>query len=108
VATACLLVAMKQRNFIIGVTFSKTEVLQVGHLRNADPAGAADAGLRHGDGGGHHRRGAAVAAEKSWRRVPLAWNGSAAWFGLASGACFALSAVGYRGAALELAPMSPG
>ena len=30
VATACLLMAMKQRNFIIGVTFSKTEVLQVG------------------------------------------------------------------------------
>ena len=27
------------------------------------------------------------------------------WIGLASGACFALSAVGYRGAALELAPM---
>jgi drug/metabolite transporter (DMT)-like permease len=31
-----------------------------------------------------------------------AWTGRAAWFGLASGAGFALSAVGYRGAALQL------
>ena len=28
-------------------------------------------------------------------------SGNAAWFGLASGACFALSSVGYRGAALQ-------
>src|SRR4051812_41947424 len=28
-ATACLLAAMKQRNFVVGVAFSKTDALQV-------------------------------------------------------------------------------
>ncbi|HQX61804.1 MAG TPA: EamA/RhaT family transporter, partial [Burkholderiaceae bacterium] len=37
----------------------------------------------------------------------LQQGGSAAWFGLASGALFALSSVGYRGAALELHGYSP-
>ena len=35
-----------------------------------------------------------------------AWTGAAAWYGLASGAGFALSAVGYRGAALQLPEVS--
>jgi drug/metabolite transporter (DMT)-like permease len=36
-----------------------------------------------------------------------AWTGAAALWGLASGAGFALSAVGYRGAALQLPDVSP-
>jgi drug/metabolite transporter (DMT)-like permease len=106
VATACLLMAMKQRNFIIGVTFSKTEVLQVGifaalilqelpTLLTGIAMVVATVGVVLLSLPGKVAPGAA------------AWNGNAAWFGLASGACFALSAVGYRGAALALAPMSP-
>ncbi|MEO7940224.1 MAG: EamA/RhaT family transporter, partial [Burkholderiaceae bacterium] len=105
VATALLLQAMKQRNFIIGVTFSKTEVLQVGlfgivALQELPTVGAAIAMVvatvgvvllsmpRGGD--------AAVAS----------WRGNAAWFGLASGACFAMASVGYRGAALQMPGLS--
>ena len=101
-ATACLLAAMKQRNFVVGVAYSKTDALQVAlfatlflHelpgwitvlamllatagvvLLSVPPKAAAD-GVR-------------------------AWTGRAGWYGLASGAGFAFSAVGYRGAALQL------
>jgi drug/metabolite transporter (DMT)-like permease len=37
----------------------------------------------------------------------IAWTAPAAMYGLASGACFALSAVGYRGASLQLPEASP-
>ena len=100
-ATAFLLRAMKQGNFIVGVTFSKTEVLQVGifatlflgelpTLLSALAMLVATLGVvllslpKRVDGGAR------------------AWAGNAAWFGLGSGACFALSSVGYRGAALQL------
>ncbi|MBL8337080.1 MAG: DMT family transporter [Rhodoferax sp.] len=106
VATALLLTAMKQRNFIIGVTFSKTEVLQVGifgtvmlqelpTLVSGVAMVVATIGV------------VLLSLPKKAGPGALAWNGSAAGFGLASGACFALSAVGYRGAALELAPTLP-
>ena len=106
VATACLLMAMKQRNFIIGVTFSKTEVLQVGifatlflqefpSLLSGIAMVVATAGV--------------VLLSIPRKPVPgaVGWSGNAAWFGLASGACFALSSVGYRGAALTLPDTSP-
>jgi drug/metabolite transporter (DMT)-like permease len=105
-ATACLLAAMKQRNFVIGVAYSKTDALQValfaalflrelpgwitllamamatvGVLLLSLPPKAAADGVR-------------------------AWTGRAGWYGLASGAGFALSAVGYRGAALQLPEVS--
>ena len=103
-ATAFMLAAMKQRNFVIGVAYSKTDALQVAlfgtmFLREL-PGWAtlvamalATAGVvllsvpvkRGADGGGARD-----------------WAGKAALFGLASGAGFALSAVGYRGAALQL------
>lgn len=106
-ATALLLQAMQQRNFIVGVAFSKTEVLQVALLSTlflhevptwlaalamllatlgvvllSLPARSAGAQ----DGGG---------------------SGRAVLFGLGSGTCFALSAVGFRGAALALPDTSP-
>ncbi|MDB5874351.1 MAG: hypothetical protein JWQ07_3793 [Ramlibacter sp.] len=109
-ATAFLLAAMKQRNFVVGVAYSKTDALQValfaalflhevpGWITIA-AIGLATAGVvmlslpqepravRAGDAGG--------------------WTGPAALYGLASGAGFALSAVGYRGAALQLPGVSP-
>ena len=105
-ATACLLVAMKQRNFIVGVTFSKTEVLQVGlfasvflHELPTLYAGAAMVVATIG---------VVLLSMPSRAGTDLAqWRGNAAWFGLASGAFFALSSVGYRGAALQLPGVSP-
>jgi drug/metabolite transporter (DMT)-like permease len=103
-ATALLLLAMKERNFVLAVAYSKTEVLQValfslvllhelpgplalvamltatlGVVLLSLPPGGWRA-LRSGQGGGS-------------RLVA---------YGLASGACFALASVGFRGAALAL------
>jgi drug/metabolite transporter (DMT)-like permease len=101
-ATAFLLAAMKQRNFVIGVAYSKTDALQVAlfgslFLRELPGAptlvaiGLATAGV--------------VMLSLPQKAAALqgpAWTSRAAWYGLASGAGFALSAVGYRGAALQL------
>lgn len=106
-ATAFLLAAMKQRNFVVGVAYSKTDALQValfgslflgelpGVLAMA-AIGLATAGvvLLSLPAGGKALRGEA-------------WISPAAWYGLASGAGFALSAVGYRGAALQIPDASP-
>ena len=109
-ATAFLLAAMKQRNFVVGVAYSKSDALQValfGTLFLHElpgwvtllAMGLATAGVvllslprkaADGAAGGVHT-----------------WTGWAAVFGLASGAGFALSAVGYRGAALQLPGVSP-
>jgi drug/metabolite transporter (DMT)-like permease len=111
-ATAFLLAAMKERNFVVAVTYSKTEVMQVvlfsslflhelpgpmvlvaivmatvGVLLVSMPRG------KRGD--------ASVVGS------PLAWGGKTLGFGLASGACFALSAVGYRGGSLWLGSEVP-
>ena len=100
-ATAFLLQAMKQRNFIIGVTFSKTEVLQVGifatiflqelpTLLSGLAMVIATLGV------------VLLSLPRKVEGAARVWTGNAAWFGLGSGACFALSSVGYRGAALQL------
>jgi drug/metabolite transporter (DMT)-like permease len=108
-ATACLLAAMKERNFVVGVTYSKTEVLQV----------AVFGALFLGEVPGVLVVAAILIATAgvllvSWPRpaedaesAPRPWGGKAVAFGLASGACFALSAVGYRGASLALGAEVP-
>jgi drug/metabolite transporter (DMT)-like permease len=109
-ATAFLLQAMQQRNFIVGVAFSKTEVLQVALLSMvflsdvptwlaALAMGLATLGvvllsLPASKPGGGTNDGPSG-------------SGRAVLFGLASGACFALSAVGFRGASLSLSGSSP-
>lgn len=105
-ATACLLAAMRERNFIVGVTFSKTEVLQVGIFATLFlqewPTPLSGLAMVVATVGvvllSLPKKAAAGAAQ---------WRGSAALFGLASGAFFALSSVGYRGAALQLPEVSP-
>lgn len=98
-ATAFMLVAMKQRNFVIGVAYSKTDALQValfGTLFLRELPGwvtllamaLATAGV--------------ILLSLPPRTGAREWGGRAALFGLASGAGFAISAVGYRGAALQL------
>jgi drug/metabolite transporter (DMT)-like permease len=101
-ATAFLLAAMKQRNFVIGVAYSKTDALQVAlfgslFLREL-PGGPTLVAIGLATAG-------VVLLSLPQKRVALqgrAWTSAAAWYGLASGAGFALSAVGYRGAALQL------
>jgi drug/metabolite transporter (DMT)-like permease len=101
-ATAFLLAAMKQRNFVVGVAYSKTDALQVAlfgslFLREL-PGGVTLVAIALATAGvvmlSLPQKGAALEGR--------AWTSRAAWYGLASGAGFALSAVGYRGAALQL------
>src|SRR5690349_18305370 len=103
-ATALLLRTMEARNFALGVAYSKTEVLQVAIFglvflgdRITPPAALAVlAGtlgvllLSPAD------------KERPLRTLLTGWTSRTALLGLACGALFALSAVGYRGATLAL------
>lgn len=107
-ATAFLIMAMEARSFVVAVAYSKTEILQIGIysiVLLAEPLSAAAVGaivlatigvlllsVRPGA-----ERGSGVTT----------WFSSVALLGLASGACFALTAVGYRGALLALAHPLP-
>jgi len=101
-ATACLLAAMKQRNFVIGVAYSKTDALQVALFGTLF--------LRELPGWVTLLAMALATAGVVMLSVPpkaaadgvRAWTGRAAGYGLACGAGFAFSAVGYRGAALQM------
>lgn len=107
-ATWCVVALFQQRNFAVGITFKKTEVLQtalVGLLVLGDiisPAGlvAISVGLI----------GVVVLSPKpdgtegSW--ASKLFN-KGAGLGLLSGVFFACSAVGYRGATLEIASDDP-
>ena len=101
-ATATMLVAMQQRNFVVGAAYSKTDALQVAlfgavFLREL-PGPLTLLAIALATAGvvllSLPQKGAALEGR--------AWTSAAAWYGLASGAGFALSAVGYRGAALQL------
>ncbi len=107
VATALLLRAMAERNFAVAVGWSKTEIVQVAVFALVllgDPltwgvalsvaAGTLGVMLFSAKGG-------------DWRSLLSGWTSRAARLGLASGAAFALAAVGYRGAALALQPLPP-
>lgn len=101
-ATAFLLLAMKERNFILAVAYSKTEVLQVALfstvLLHELPGlvallamAAATAGV------------VLLSVPRGGARLSVAGgNGRMVAYGLASGACFALASVGFRGASLAL------
>jgi len=101
-ATAFLLASMQERNFALGVAYSKTEIIQVAVFGLAflgDPVTLATAiAVLLGT------LGVLLLAPADSAR-PLAslaagWTSRAALLGLASGAGFAFSAIGYRGAAL--------
>ncbi|KIC44567.1 membrane protein [Ruegeria sp. ANG-S4] len=101
-ATICVVALFKQRNFAVGITFKKTEVIQtaiVGFLILGDQVSAgaflaillgllAVLLLSKSPGGG----GA------WWRHL----TNRASQLGLGSGVLFAFSAVSYRGASLQL------
>lgn len=104
VATALLLRVMAERNFALGVAYSKTEIIQVavfafvflGDVVNAVTGIAIAFGTL-----GVLLLSPADKA-RPLRTMLTGWTSRTALIGLASGAGFALAAVGYRGAALAL------
>lgn len=103
-ATALMLRAMAERNFALGIAYSKTEIIQVAvfafaFLGDRVSAGTALAIALSTCG--------VLLLSPADRAHPLramitGWTTRPALLGLASGAGFALSAVGFRGAALAL------
>ncbi len=107
-ATALLLRTMQERNFALGVAYSKTEVVQV----------ALFAFVALGDRVSLAALLAIACAtvgvlllspadkERPLRAMLSGWTGKPALLGLASGTAFAFAAVGYRGAALTFGNVS--
>jgi drug/metabolite transporter (DMT)-like permease len=103
-ATALLLRTMRERNFALGVAYSKTEVLQVAIFGLAflgDPLGL-PAALAVGSGTLGVLLLSPADKERPIATLLTGWTSRTALLGLACGALFAMSAVGYRGATLAL------
>jgi drug/metabolite transporter (DMT)-like permease len=100
VATGLLLRTMQERNFALGVAYSKSEVLQVAlfaFVFLGDPFTIPLAvAVVCGTAG-------VLFLSSPNQKLDLKWQTGPTLLGLASGACFAFAAVGYRGAALALA-----
>ena len=103
-ATALLLRVMAERNFTLGVAYSKSELIQVavfGYAFLGDRVSATTA-LAVVLGTLGVLLLSPADRERPIRGLLMGWTTPSALFGLASGTGFALSAVGYRGAALAL------
>ncbi|MCM2560746.1 DMT family transporter [Lutimaribacter sp. EGI FJ00015] len=107
-ATVCVVLLFKRRNFAVGITFKKTEVVQTALvglvvLGEGVSPGALIAillGL-----GGVLLLSDMPEIDGNWRRRVM---NPAAGLGLLSGILFAVSGVTYRGASLEIASDDPG
>jgi drug/metabolite transporter (DMT)-like permease len=101
-ATALLLRTMEERNFALGVAYSKTEVVQVALF--AFVALGDRIGIAALFAIGCATVGVLLLSpadkERPLRALLSGWTGRPALLGLASGTAFAFAAVGYRGAAL--------
>ncbi|HEY7295194.1 MAG TPA: EamA/RhaT family transporter [Dehalococcoidia bacterium] len=103
-ATALLLRVMEERNFAIGVAYSKTELIQVAVFAAVflgDPLGGAT-GIAIVIATAGVLLLSPLGAQGGLRGLLTGWTSRSALLGIASGAGFAISATGYRGAALEL------
>ena len=103
-ATALLLRVMAERNFALGVAYSKTEILQVAVFAFAflgDPVTLFTA-LAVGCGTLGVLLLSPADRARPIRSLIAGWTARPALLGLASGTGFAFSAVGFRGAALAL------
>jgi len=103
-ATALLLRVMAERNFTLGVAYSKSELIQVavfGYAFLGDRISTMTA-LAVAFGTLGVLLLSPADRERPIRGLLMGWTTPSALFGLASGTGFALSAVGYRGAALAL------
>ena len=104
IATALLLRVMQERNFTLGIASSKTEIIQValfGFVVLGDPVTVTTT-LAVACGTLGVLLLTPADRERPLRTLLTGWTSLPAMLGLASGACFAFSAVGYRGAALAL------
>lgn len=106
-ATAALLLAMKERNFAVAVTLSKTEVLQVALFSSVFlhelPTPMALVAMVLATAGV-----LMLSLPPRGQMLSLAaWTSRSSLYGLACGACFALATVGFRGAALALGAETP-
>jgi len=107
IATVCMVALFKERNFAVGITFKKTEVMQtvlvgmllLGELVSWGGFAAISLGLvgLFLLSGGKEARGLHLSDLRN----------RAAGLGIASGILFAFSAVSYRGASLTLATEDP-
>jgi uncharacterized membrane protein len=103
-ATAFLLAAMTQRNFALGVAYSKTEIILVamfGFAFLGDPLTMTTALAVIGATLGVLLF-TPIDRARPLRTLLTGWTARPALFGLASGASFAVAAVGFRGAALAV------
>ena len=100
-ATALLLLAMERASYVVAVTYSKTEIIQVALLGTVllgeSPTWMAAGGMALALAGVFH-----LAEGQPPRGDGALASGKAVWFGLGAGASFALAAVAYRIAGLEL------
>jgi drug/metabolite transporter (DMT)-like permease len=107
-ATALLLRVMAERNFTLGVAYSKTEIIQVAGFGLAflgdRVSGGAAAAIALGTVGVLLL--SPVDRQRPWRSLWAGWATRSAVLGLLSGTGFGLAAVGFRGAALTLGGVS--
>jgi drug/metabolite transporter (DMT)-like permease len=104
VATGLLLKVMTERNFTLGVAYSKSEIIQValfGFVFLGDRVNTIVA-IAIGLGTAGVLMLAPADREHPLRALVAGWTSRIALLGIASGAGFAFSAVGFRGAALSL------
>lgn len=106
-ATWCVVALFAARNFAVGITFKKTEVLQtalVGLIVLGDRISVAGTfAIALGFVGVLLLVRTPGKVAQFWREL----GGRASLLGIASGAFFAISAVGYRGATLEITSDDP-
>jgi drug/metabolite transporter (DMT)-like permease len=103
-ATALLLRVMAERNFALGTAYAKTEVVQVaifGLVFLGDPLTPAVLGAVMLSTVGVLLL-SPIDRKRPLRTLLAGWTTRSALLGLASGSCFGVAAVGYRGAALAL------
>jgi drug/metabolite transporter (DMT)-like permease len=103
-ATALLVYLFSFRNFAVGTTFSKTETVQTaifGAIILTDPLSVSAIAAILISLAGVVALSSAQSG-LSLGRVVFAWTERTALIGLASGACFGVSAVSYRAASLSL------
>jgi drug/metabolite transporter (DMT)-like permease len=104
VATALLLRVMAERNFALGVAYSKTEIIQVALFAFVFLGDRVNAvtGIAIAFGTLGVLLLSPADRARPLRTMLTGWTSRTALVGLASGTGFALAAVGYRGAALAL------
>ncbi len=104
-ATMCVVALFARRNFAVGITLKKTEVILTAVLGLALLGEAVSTALLFAIGFGFV--GVILLSDPPASGAPLPWRArvfnAASGFGLASGVLFGVSAVGYRGASLALA-----